>query len=237
MDKKIIAMLIAVSVSFSGSAVALGIPTFDTALNTSTQLQWAEKLQQWAQTVQHYQQQIKAYQNQLAAQTGLRDIQGLVSQGMNLKNDIANLAKQGLSINDMLTSNAPPTGALNSLYDKYKAFDVCNPQQSKSYETICKQETINKAWAVDQTSEVQGNISDALSDISSLSNRIANAKDAKESQDLANAVQAKSIQLNMLSTQWEMNMKASEQRDKLFAQKRSAAARDQQLNASVPTYN
>ncbi|MFZ4210593.1 type IV secretion system protein [Pantoea endophytica] len=237
MNKKIISVMIAVSVSFSGTAVALGIPTFDTALNTQTELQWVEKLQQWAQTVKHYQDQIKAYQNQLAAQTGLRDIQGLVSQGMNLKNDIADLAKQGLSINDMLTSNAPPTGALNSLYDKYKAFDVCNPQQSKSYETICKQETINKAWAVDQTSEVQGKISDALSDISSLSNRIANAKDTKESQDLANAVQAKSIQLNMLSSQWEMNMKASEQRDKLFAQKRKIAKQDAQIGAPVVDLN
>lgn len=64
-----------------------------------------------------------------------------------------------------------------------------------------------------------GKISDALNDISNLTDRMANAKDIKESQDLANAVQAKSIQLNVLSQQWEMNMRASEQRDKLLKER------------------
>nr|WP_320204666.1 type IV secretion system protein [Serratia marcescens] len=43
----------------------------------------------------------------------------------------------------------------------------------------------------------------ALNDIASLSSRIAGSKDSKESQDLANAIQAKSVQLNVLSNQWK----------------------------------
>ncbi|MFC3192447.1 type IV secretion system protein [Pseudocitrobacter faecalis] len=39
-------------------------------------------------------------------------------------------------------------------------------------------------------------MSDTLSDISNLASRIENAKDSKESQDLANVVSARSIQLN-----------------------------------------
>ncbi|MDC9067864.1 type IV secretion system protein [Escherichia coli] len=38
-----------------------------------------------------------------------------------------------------------------------------------------------------------GKISDTLSDISNLASRIENAKDSKESQDLANVVSARSI--------------------------------------------
>jgi len=42
--------------------------------------------------------------------------------------------------------------------------------------------------------------------------------------------------LNVLSTQWEMNIKSAEQRDKLLEAKRQKAFREQQAKASVPTY-
>ena len=96
---------------------------------------------------------------------------------------------------------------------------------------------MNKAWALEQTTEVQEKISDALNDISNLTDRMANAQDIKESQDLANAVQAKSIQLNVLSQQWEMNMRASEQRDKLLKEKRKQAKQQSQIEAPVADLN
>lgn len=69
-----------------------------------------------------------------------------------------------------------------------------------------------------------------------MTDRIAYAKDSKESQDLANAVQAKSIQLNSLTHQWEMNIKAAEQRDKLLEQKKRKAFKKQQYNAPIPHF-
>ncbi|ELT9915033.1 type IV secretion system protein VirB5, partial [Escherichia coli] len=123
------------------------------------------------------------------------------------------------------------------LYNRFKDFDVCDARQAASYINLCKQETVNKAWALEQTTEVQEKISDALNDISNLTDRMANAKDIKESQDLANAVQAKSIQLNVLSQQWEMNMRASEQRDKLLKEKRKQAKQQSQIEASVADLN
>lgn len=188
-------------------------------------------------TAQHYQDQIQAYKDQLATQTGLRDIVGLVNQGKSLKNDILNLQKQGISLDDLLTSSNAPSGALDSLYNKYKDFDVCDAKQAAAYINICKQETVNKAWAIEQTTDVQQQVSDALDDISNLSDRVANAKDSKESQDLANSIQLKTVQLNTLTTQWEMNVKASEQRDKLLEEKRHKAWNQQQLQAPVLQFN
>ncbi|EDH6028526.1 type IV secretion system protein VirB5, partial [Salmonella enterica subsp. enterica serovar Agama] len=52
-----------------------------------------------------------------------------------------------------------------------------------------------------------------------------------------NAVQAKSIQLNVLSQQWEMNMRASEQRDKLLKEKRKQAKQQSQIEAPVADLN
>ncbi|WP_327257391.1 type IV secretion system protein, partial [Salmonella enterica] len=92
----------------------------------------------------------------------------------------------------------------------YKIFDNCNAEQSKSYANTCRQEVINKAIQIEQTNEVQTQIGEMLGEINELSDRVANAKDMKEAQDLANSIQLKSVMLNTLTTQWEMNVKAAE---------------------------
>ncbi|EFC4077582.1 type IV secretion system protein VirB5 [Escherichia coli] len=228
--------VLAIAIAYSSSVFA-GIPVVDTVGNAQELAHWTEKLKQWTETVQHYKNQLQAYKDQLATATGIRDIQGLVAQGKSLKNDITNLQKQGINLDELLTSGNAPTGTLDSLYNRFKDYDVCDAKQAASYINICKQETVNKAWALEQTSEVQERISDALNDISNLTDRLANSKDIKESQDLANAVQAKSIQLNVLSQQWEMNMRASEQRDKLLKEKRKQAKQQSQIEASVADLN
>lgn len=229
--------VLTIAIAYSSSVFSAGIPVVDAIGNAQELAHWTEKVKQWTETVQHYKSQLQAYKDQLATATGLRDIQGLVAQGKSLKNDITNLQKQGISLDDLLTSGNAPTGALDSLYNRFKDFDVCDARQAASYINLCKQETVNKAWALEQTTEVQEKISDALNDISNLTDRMANAQDIKESQDLANAVQAKSIQLNVLSQQWEMNMRASEQRDKLLKEKRKQAKQQSQIEAPVADLN
>ncbi|EJA1035130.1 TPA: type IV secretion system protein [Escherichia coli] len=229
--------LLVIVIAYSSSVFSAGIPVVDAVGNAQELAHWTEKLKQWTETVQHYKSQLQAYKDQLATSTGLRDIQGLVSQGKSLKNDIISLQKQGINLDSLLTSSSAPSGTLDTLYKKFKDFDICDEKQAESYINICKQETVNKAWAIEQTADVQDKISDALNDISDLTDRMANAKDIKESQDLANAIQAKSIQLNILSQQWEINMKSSEQRDKLLAEKRRKAFRESQITAPVPQFN
>lgn len=200
-------------------------------------VQWLKEAQNWLKTAKFYEDSMQNYKEQLATQTGLRDVMGLVNQARGLKDDITNLQRQGISLNDLLTSSNAPSGALDSLYSKYKDFDVCGVQSVAAYATACKQETINKAWMIEQTTDVQEKVSSTLDDISSLTNRVANAKDSKESQDLANSINLKSIQLNTITSQWEMNMKAADQRAKLLEEKRKKAFHDQQYNAPVPTYS
>ncbi|HGJ5863817.1 MAG TPA: type IV secretion system protein [Arsenophonus nasoniae] len=226
----------------SSPTYASGILVFDAASKLENAQQWAKEAKQWMETVEHYKAQMNAYKDQLATATGLRDIQGLLEQGKSLQSEIKTLQKQGISLNDLLTSDNPPSGALNGLYEKYKAFDVCDiktktvTEGAKNYLNVCKQETANKGYMIEQTAEVQKKVNEALKDIGNLSNRIANAKDSKESQDLANAIQAKSVQLNSLTSAWEMNIKTAEQRDKLLAAKREKAFRQQQYDAPLPKF-
>lgn len=229
------ALIVACSSIFSAMPSYAGIPVAVDA-DPLREVEWLKEAQRWMDTAQHYKSQIQAYKDQLATQTGLRDVVGLVNQTKGLKSDIMNLQKQGISMNDLLTSGSAPSGALDSLYSKYKDFDVCDAKQAAAYINICKQETVNKAWTLEQTADVQQKVSDALDEISSLTDRVANSQDAKESQDLANTIQMKQVQLNVLTTQWEMNVKASEQREKLFAQKRRSEFHQQQANAPEPSF-
>ncbi|WP_256974812.1 type IV secretion system protein, partial [Klebsiella pneumoniae] len=63
------------------------------------------------------------------------------------------------------------------------------------------------------------------------------AKDSKESQDLANSIQLKSVMLNTLTTQWEMSVKAAEKRENALEAERVKQWNQQQLNAPTADLN
>jgi len=188
------------------------------------------------QTAQHYQSQIQAYKNQLATATGVRDIADFVDQAKSLKSDLEKLRKPGQTLNDLLLSGGT-SGQFDALYAKYRVFDTCNAEQSGSYANTCKQLVINKAIQFEQTGEIQEQVSQTLGEINGLSNRIALSKDTKESQDLANSIQLKSVMLNTLTDQWEMSVKAAEKREKVLEDVRIKQWNQQQLTAPTPDLN
>lgn len=213
---------------------ASGIPVVDAVANLQEMAHWLEKVQQWTETVQHYQSQIQAYKDQLA--TGIRDIASFVDQAKSLKSDLDKLRKPGQALNDLLLSGGS-SRQFDALYEKYKIFDTCNAEQSGNYANICKQQVINKAIQLEQTDEIQNQVSQTLGEINSLSNRVALAKDSKESQDLANSIQLKSVMLNTLTTQWEMSVKTAEKREKVLAAERVKQWNQQQLTAPTVDLN
>ncbi|MBU9866017.1 type IV secretion system protein [Rouxiella badensis] len=232
-------IILALSLFISTQAMSAGIPVFDAVQNTESMSQWIQKLQQWQETVTHYRSELDAYKQQLATATGVRDVQAFLREAKSLKTDIDNLRQNGISLDDLLSNQSGSySSELNSLYNKYKTFDTCNPSStSQRYLDSCKQMILNLAVAIENTSEVENKITGTLGDISDLSDRIANAQDTKESQDLANAIAAKSVQLNALTSQWEMSVKQAEQRSTMLTQQRQKAFNEQQLAAPVPDFN
>ena len=232
-------IILALSLFISTQAMSAGIPVFDAVQNTESMNQWIQKLQQWQETVTHYRSELDAYKQQLATATGVRDVQAFLREAKSLKTDIDNLRQNGISLDDLLSNQSGSySSELNSLYNKYKTFDTCNPSSSSQrYLDSCKQMILNQAVAIENTSEVENKITGTLGDISDLSDRIANAQDSKESQDLANAIAAKSVQLNALTSQWEMSVKQTEQRTTLLEQQKQKAFQQQQLTAPVADLN
>ena len=185
--------------------------------------------------------QLDAYKSQLATATGVRDVQLFFNQAKSLTNDLKNLQKNGVSLNDLLSNpTGQMNGTLNSLYNKYSMFDSCETSTSIQSDIIarnCKQMVLNKAVTIEETTQTQTKINETLSDISSLAGRIELSKDSKESLDLANAINTKSVQLKALSTQWEMSVKQSEIREKMLTAQKLKLFRQQQISAPVPDFN
>ncbi|GBO48484.1 TrbJ/VirB5 family protein [Pectobacterium versatile] len=231
--------MLALSLFIALPAIGGGIPVFDTIQNAESIRQWTQELKQWEETVTHYKSQLDAYQKQLATATGIRDIQGFLSETRNLKTDIDALRKNGISLDTLLTQpDGGYSSALNTLYDKYQAFNVCNPANTAGdYQAICRQIVLNQALVIENTRDVETRIGNALNDIALLSARITDAKDTKESQDLANAIAARSVQLNVLTHQWEMTVKQAGQRATLLEQQRRQAFDKQQATAPIPDFN
>jgi len=223
---------------FSSAAHSSGVPVVDALANTTSINQWIQKLTQWTETVRHYKDEMNSYKAQLATATGVRDVQAFLHQAKSLASDIKAMKKRGISLNDLLTNpNGSYTADLNSLYNKYKVFDSCSEGATGAYLESCKKMVINQAAAIEDTTEVQDKIADTLNDISNLSSRIQYSTDSKESQDLANVVSARSIQLNALTTQWEMSVKQAEQRSKMLEAQKQKEFSKQQLNAPVADLN
>ncbi|MEY4474684.1 MAG: hypothetical protein RL248_451 [Pseudomonadota bacterium] len=236
MLKKRLTLLLALTLwGVNASVFAAGISVFDLTAKLENAQQWAKELNQWKETARHYTSQIDAYKAQLATATGLRDIGSFVNQAKGLTSDLKNMQKNGISLNNLLNSGGI-SGELDSIYSKYSMFDTCNDKGSASYIDTCKQTVVNKAVALEESGAVQKKISRTLDDVSNLSYRIENAKDAKEAQDLANTLSLKTVQLNALTTQWEMNVKQAEMRDSLLKDKQKKAFRKQQSEAKIPTF-
>ncbi|WP_045853547.1 type IV secretion system protein [Raoultella terrigena] len=236
--KKYLITTITAVILFSSCAHSSGVPVVDALANVNSINQWTQKLTQWTETVRHYENQMKSYKQQLATATGIRDVQLFLNQAKGLANDIKALKKRGISLNDLLSNpNGSYSADLSSLYSKYKVFDSCSEGATGSYLESCKKLVINQAAAIEDTSAVQEKISDTLNDIADLSNRIQYSHDSKESQDLANVVSTKSVQLNALTAQWEMTVKQAEQRSKMLEAQRQKEFSQQQLNAPVADLN
>lgn len=233
--KTLAVVMMAVGVLFVPLPSTAGIPVAVDA-DPMREAEWLKEAQRWMDTANHYQSQIQAYKDQLAASTGVRDITDFVSQAKGLKSDLDKLRKPGQVLNDLLRSGGS-SGQFDALYEKYKIFDTCNAEQSKTYADVCKQQVINKAIQLEQTDEVQSQVSTVLGEIGDLSRRAEYSKDVKESQDLANSIQLKSVMLNTLTTQWEMNVKAAEKREQVLETERVKQWNQQQLNAPTVDLN
>ena len=138
---------------------------------------------------------------------------------------------------DALTSiGGLAQGEYAALANKYGLMDSCKGLSLQMLDS-CQGSITSKLNLIERAESVSDSFSRKLTSIQKLADRAQNSKDSKESQDLANAVNLKAVEMSALQLQWSMATEQAKAANVVWEEKRKAAFEKEQLSAPVPTFN
>ncbi len=199
---------------------ATGIPVVDVLANSQSMAQnikeiaeWAEQAERWAKTATHYQNQLDAYAAQLASQTGVRNSVSFSKEAKDFYSESKANDSNFIGLYDALSSpNSYTSSRAQSLSSKYTLFDRCeqNSLLSTQERNLCKAKMSSQVDDVVKYEEFADNMSITSNNIKTLSEKLKNSKDIKESQDINNAIQIEIANLKMQQMQIDLYNKSRE---------------------------
>jgi len=223
---------------FTGSAFAVvGIPVADNPAAAVRVVEWGTLLKQWAVTAKQYKDELTAYNEQLMTSTGVRQIGEFLDEAKKIKNEAVSVVNDVKDAKDALTSiGSLAQGEYAALAGKYGLMDSCKGLSLQMLES-CQGSITSKLNLIERAESVSDTFSRKLGSLQKLADRAQNSKDSKESQDLANAVNLKSVEMSALQLQWSMATEQAKAANVVWEEKRKSAYEKQQSNAPVPTVN
>lgn len=231
-------ILMMFAILFTGSAFAVvGIPVADNPAAAVRMVEWAQLLKQWGETVKQYKSELTAYKDQLATATGVREIGEFLDEAKKIKNEAVSVVSDVKDAKDALTSiGGLAQGEYAALANKYGLMDSCKGLSLQMLDS-CQGSITSKLNLIERAVSVSDSFSRKLTSIQKLADRAQNSKDSKESQDLANAVNLKAVEMSALQLQWSMATEQAKAANVVWEEKRKAAFEKEQLSAPVPTFN
>lgn len=238
MKKLVFVTVLTINLLFSS-----GIPVVDVVSNTQalqqnlkTLAEYAEQARRWEQEILHYQNQINAYQNQLLSQTAIRDSVAFTKDVQSFYNFSSQYGHDFLSLESDISNPTSQLGQkAKELFDKHQVFDSCeNSYYSQTEKDICKNKMVRRVQEVAVYQEYSTNLLEMSTTLSNLGQKVANAQDIKESQDLSNAIQLQLAQIDLTKTQVELmnaqnirlDMIEKQKKEQLFKQSLSKPMSD-----------
>ena len=212
----------------------------------------AQAIRQLSQTASHYRQEIAHWQDQinhfktqggllksqLASLTGVRDLGDIEGELFSLMQEIKGIESHRDELNALLQSDYIEDREYgNKILQKYKMFNICQKKGNRKLDNICKEQILNKAGTIEAGEEIRRLTEVKIIETSKIARRVKNTKDLKESQDLANAIALKDLEIKQLKNQWDSFVDESNLRDKLIEEKRQEAFDDHQINAPIPKFD
>lgn len=193
-----------------------GIPVVDAvansqslAQNMKTIAEWAKEAQRWADTAIHYKSQLQAYENELLSKTGIRDTVGFLKD-LDKLGDYAKMYGEDFLNLGGTNPNSSLGKESERLFEHYNIYDRCKSLEKEWEKTNCKntlKREVDNIATVQSTSKAVDGSSKRLDE---LSKKVANSKDTKESQDLANAINIEIAQLQVANMKLDMMIKQNE---------------------------
>lgn len=196
---------------------------------------YSQEIAHWQDQINHFNAQNGLLKEQLAGLTGLRELGNLEGELSALIRDLKGINKHRDDLNSILRSfNEQDNSYTQEILRKYRMFDVCKDKGNRKLDNICKEQILNKAGTIEVGEEIRKQTERKIIETSKIAAKVKNTKDIKASQDLANAIALKNIEINQLKNQWDSFVDESNLREKLIEQKRQEAFDNHQINAPLP---
>jgi len=207
-----------------------GIPTVDIAaiLNAvrqgiETASHYRELAVRWKHTITQYKNELKAYENELASKTGTRDSVKFLKDLKRAKDYADTFGEDFLSLDITQDSKSKLAKLKKALYEKYQIFDRCKEIPLLEWQNNCKKsmsENVDKIAVVQTMGE---RFNKNSKEIDELSQKLANSKDTKESQDLQNAINLKMIEIQRKDQLVQMEFRKNEADERALAEQQAQA--------------
>lgn len=198
---------------------------------------YGKEISHWQEQINHFKAQNGLLKEQLSSLTGLRELNDIEGELSSLIQDLKGINKHRDAFNSMLrSSNDQDNSYTQEILSKYRMFDVCKDKGNQRLDNICKEQILNKAGTIEVGDEIRKQTERKIIEASKIAAKVKNTKDLKESQDLANAIALKDMEITQLKNQWDSFVDESNLRDKLIEQKRREAFDEQQRDAPIPTF-
>ena len=223
--KKIAVSIVTVSIMATQSFAIFGVGdiVFDPVQTAKAVAEYAKKAQRWAKEINHYKSQLKAYEKELLSATKIRDSVQFMKDINEFNKFTKNYSVDFLDLKDDILGNPKSQVGqyAKQLFDKYQVFDDCNEEyMNDNQKKICKNEMLRNVQEVATYQAYKDNLSSVSTKLGDLSQKLANSKDIKESQDIQNAINMEMAQLQVAKAQVELmdgqnkSLAAIEQRQK-----------------------
>lgn len=202
---------------------------------SQTASHYGKEIEHWQQQINYFKRQNHLLENQLASLTGVRELGDLEGELLSLRRELKGVEKHRESLNALLRSDqAEDRGYADEILGKYKMFNICKEKGNQELDHICKEQILNKAGTIEAGEEIRRQTELKIIETSRIAQKVKNTNDIKESQDLANAIALKDLEIKQLKNQWDSFVDESNLRDKLIEEKRQEAFYKQQRNAPPP---
>lgn len=235
---KVLSILLLCAVNSSALAVLVHDPiSYAKALEQLRQMatHYRAEVEQWQQQISHFKEQNNLMKEQLASTTGLRELGDLGGELLTLAQELAGIEKHREALNACLRSpSSEQHEYADEILSKYQMFNICKKKGNKKLENMCREHILNKAGTIEVGEEIRQQMVRKIVETSKIALRAKKTKDIKESQDLANLIALKDIEIKQLKNQWDSFVDESNLREKLIEEKRQEAFHEHQMNAPSP---
>lgn len=242
--KNVKTLALAITLAFSASAQAGGIPTADGVASGQRMTQFMENVRQfmeetkrWQKTSQHYKQELQAYADQLATQTGARDVAEFINEARSIYDELDKAKKEIVSSAVIMEKGkeALKEEAL-ALFKKYNLFDRCENSNLVA-QRLCEAEVANNVENIVTIGAMEKRLNKKIRELDRLSYRMASATDSKEAQDLANTMQVKLAALQAEKLRFDMHQAEQVNYENLRKEQQRQLMAEREIHGKIPTFN